>query len=86
MKQLLLAPSIKGGDFPGGTSGKKKTKKNLFSNSGGVRDISLICGTERSPGGRHGNPSWYSCLENPMEKGAWCATVHRVTKSQTQLE
>ena len=39
----------------------------------------------RSPGGGHGNPLQYSCLENPMDKGAWRATVHGVTKTQTQL-
>ena len=39
----------------------------------------------RSPGGGHGNPLQYSCLENPMDRGAWRATVHRVTKSRTQL-
>ena len=40
----------------------------------------------RSPGGGHVNPLQYFCLENPMDKGAWRATVHRVTKSQTQLK
>ena len=40
----------------------------------------------RSPGGRHGNPHQYSCLENHMDRGAWKATVHRVTKSWTQLK
>ena len=40
----------------------------------------------RFPGGRHGNPFQYSCLEKPMDRGAWRATVHRVTKSQTQLK
>ena len=40
----------------------------------------------RSPRGGHGNPLQYSCLENPMDRGAWQATVHRVTKSQTQLK
>ena len=39
-----------------------------------------------SPGGGHGNPLWYSCLEKPVDKGAWRATVHRVTKSWTQLK
>ena len=60
--------------------------KNPLANAGDVRDIGLIPGSERSPGGGHGNPFWYSCLENPMEKGASWATVHRVTKSQTQLK
>ena len=40
----------------------------------------------RSPGGRHGNPLLYSCLENPMDRGAWWATAHRVTQSQTWLK
>ena len=39
----------------------------------------------RSPGGEHGNPLQYSCLENPMDRGAWWATVDRVAKSRTQL-
>ena len=46
----------------------------------------LTPGLERSPGGGHGNPLQYSCLENPMDRGAWWATVHRVTKSQTWLK
>ena len=44
-----------------------------------------IPGSERSPGEGNGNPLLYSCLENPMDRGAWWATVHRITKSQTQL-
>ena len=43
-------------------------------------------GHEDSPGGGHGNPLKYSCLENPMDRGAWRATVHGVEKSQTQLK
>ena len=42
-------------------------------------------GRGRSPGGEHGNPLQYSCLENPMDKGAWWATVHGVTKNWTRL-
>ena len=49
-------------------------------------DQGSIPGLERSPGGGHGNPLQYSCLENPMDKGAWQDTVHRVAKSQTQLK
>ena len=45
---------------------------------------SSIPGSGRSPGGGHGNPLEYSCLENPMDRGAWQGTVHRVAKSQTQ--
>ena len=40
----------------------------------------------RSPGGGHGNPLQYSCLENPMDREAWQATVHEITKSQTRLK
>ena len=57
--------------------------KNLPANAGHVRDMGSIPGLGRSPGGRHGNPLQYSCLENPMDRGAWWATVHGVTKSQT---
>ena len=49
-----------------------------------VRDAGLIPGPERSPGGGHGNPLQYSCLENPIDRGAWWAMVHRVTKSWTE--
>ena len=45
-------------------------------------DMSLIPGSGRSPGGRHGYSLQYSCLENPMDRPAWQATVHRVAKSQ----
>ena len=48
-----------------------------------AEDICLIPGLGRSPGGGHGNPLHYSCLENPMDRGAWWATVHGVTKSWT---
>ena len=47
-------------------------------------DVGLFPGLGRSPGGGHGNPLHYSCLKNPMDRGAWWATVHGVTKSQTR--
>ena len=47
-----------------------------------MRDMGSIPGAERSPGGGHGNPLQYSCLENAMHRGAWWATVHRFPKSQ----
>ena len=56
--------------------------KNLPGNAGD-RDVGSIPGLGRSPEGENGNPLQYSCLENPMGRGAWRATVHRVTKSQT---
>ena len=60
--------------------------KNLPANGGDVRDTGSIFGSERSPGGGHRNPLQYSCLENPMDRGAWRATVHGVTKSRTRLK
>ena len=50
-------------------------------NAGDIRDVGLIPGLGRSSGGGHGNPLQYSCLENPMDRAAWQATVHRVTES-----
>ena len=60
--------------------------KNLPANAGDARDASSILGSGRSPGEGLGNPLQYSCLENPMDRRAWRATVYRVTKSQTQLK
>ena len=60
--------------------------KNLPANVGDITDAGSIPGSGRSPGGGHGNPPQYSCLENPMDKGAWSVTVHRVAKSWTQLK
>ena len=57
--------------------------KNLLANPGDRRDEGSIPGLGIYPGGDHGNPLQYSCLESPMDRGAWLATVHRVTKSQT---
>ena len=58
--------------------------KNPPANAGDIKDTILIPGSGRYPGGGYGNPLQYSCLENPMDRGAWWATVHRVTQSQTQ--
>ena len=57
--------------------------KNPTANTGDIRDVSLIPGSGSSPGGGHGNPLQYSCLENPMDRGAWWATVHRVAELDT---
>ena len=57
-----------------------------FASAGDIRDVGLIPGFGRSPGGEHGNPLQYSCLENPMDRGAWWAIVHRVAKSLTCLK
>ena len=51
--------------------------KNPPANAGGTGDAGLILGSGRSPGGGNGNPVQYSCLENPMDRGAWRATVNR---------
>ena len=55
--------------------------KNLPANAGDAEHLGSIPGLRRYPGGGHGNPLQYSCLENPMDRGAWQATIHRVTKS-----
>ena len=56
--------------------------KNMLANAGDIRDTGLIPGSRRSPGGGNGNPLWCSCLENPTDRGAWQAMVHRVAKNQ----
>ena len=57
-------------------------EKNPPANAG---DAGSIPGSGRSTGGGHDNPLWYSSLENPMDRGAWRATVHEGTQSQTQM-
>ena len=74
----LLGHSYTCFGLPGGTSGKEpacQCRKRTRHSS--------IPGLERSLGGGYGNPLQYSCLENPMNKGAWAAVVHWVTKSRT---
>ena len=56
--------------------------KNLPANAGDLRDVSSIPGSGRSPGGGHGNPLQYSCLENPMDGGVWWAALHSGAKSR----
>ena len=63
--------------FSGGSDGKESACS--------VEDLGLTPGSGRSSGEGNGNPLQYSCLENPMDRGAWRATVHGVAKSQTQL-
>ena len=67
--------------FPGDAS-----VKNPPANAGHGRDMGSIPGSGRSPGGEPSNPLQYSCLENPTDRGAWRAIVHRVTKSQMRLK
>ena len=57
--------------------------KNPFANAGDIRDVGLIPGSGRSPGGGNGNPLWYTCLENPTDRGAWQAAVHRIAEPDT---
>ena len=60
--------------------------KNLPAEAGNVRDVGSIFGSGKSPGRGHGNPLWYSWLENAMDRGAWQAMVYKVAKSQTWLK
>ena len=59
--------------------------KSLLANAGDLGDRGSVPGLGRSPREGNGNPLQYSCLENPMDRGAWWSTVHGVTKSQTGL-
>ena len=59
--------------------------KNSLANAGDIRDRGLTPESGRSPQGGHGNPLQYSCLENSLDRGAWRATVHRITKSWIQI-
>ena len=60
--------------------------KESAYNAGATGDAGLIPEFGRSPGGGHNNPHQYSCLENPMDRGAWWATVHRLAKSRIRLK
>ena len=60
--------------------------KNLLAHAGDIKNTGSIPGSGRSPGGVLGNPLQYSCLENPVNRGVWRATVHRVAESQTRLK
>ena len=74
----MLFKHIQGlpGAFPGGA-----VVKNPPANAGEVRDVGPIPGSGKSPGEGHGNPLQYSCLENPVDRGAWQATVYSVAES-----
>ena len=80
----VLQPQVSSSDFEDiGASWMMLAVKNPPANAGDIRDMDLIPVSGRCPGGGHGNPLQYSYLENPMDRGAWWATVHRVAKSQT---
>ena len=74
-----------GGGFPGGGFPNGSADKEYAYNAGDTGDAGSIPGSGRSPGEGHDNPLQYSCLENPMDKGTWRATVQRVTESRTRL-
>ena len=76
-QQLLMASEE--GNYTGAVL------KNLPANAGDGRDASLIPGSGRSPGVGNGHPLQYSCLGNPMDRGAWWVTDHGITESQTHL-
>ena len=69
-----------------GASKMSLAVENLPANAGNIRDQGLIFVWGRSPGGGHGNSLHYSCLDNPMDRGVWQATVHRVTKKSDTTE
>ena len=75
LRYLILEEIIVSKGFPGGSEVKACN----------VGDLGSIPGSGRSPGEGNGNPLQYFCLENPMDGGAWWATVHRVAKSQIRL-
>ena len=78
--QGIWKKTIRRKGFPGGS-----VVQNLPANAGDAGDVGLIPGWRRSPGVGNGNPFQYSCLGNPMDRGAWWATVHGVTKIRAQL-
>ena len=77
---LFIFVPVRYRNFPGGS-----TVKNLPANEGDVGDLGPVPGLGRSPGGGHGHPLQFSCLENPKDRGAWWAMAHGVAKSRTRL-
>ena len=77
-----------GSCFVGYTPGASQVAlifKNLPANAGDIRDVGWIPGSGRSPGVGNSSPLWYSCLENPMERGAWWATDHGVGHKELDM-
>ena len=68
------------------TSQVVQVVKNPRAHAGDIKDAVSIPGLRRSPGEENGNPREYSCLENPIDKGAWRATVYGITKSLARLK
>ena len=81
MNNTELGIDTKREGFPADASGKESS-----CSAGDIKDVGLIPGSGRSPGGGHGNSLQYSCLENPMDRGAWQATILWVAKSPTRLK
>ena len=75
----MLERKIKAGEGMGASQAALAVK-DLPANAEDIRDASSIPGSGGSPGGGHGNPFQYSCLENPVDREAWWATVHRVAQ------
>ena len=75
----MLGRKIKAGEGMGASQAALAVK-DLPANAEDIRDASSIPGSGGSPGGGHGNPFQYSCLENPVDREAWWATVHRVAQ------
>ena len=75
------ADTVNGGEFPGGT-----VVKNPSASAGDTKDMDSISQLGRCPGGGNGNPLQYSCLENPMDTGAWRTTVHGVIRSSNSTD
>ena len=88
---LLSCPGPWHGPRPGATGMRRKvpgwfSSRESTCSAGASRDMGSTPGSGRSPGGGHGCPLQYSCLENPMDRGAWRATAHGLVKSQTRLK
>ena len=78
---MCVCVCVRAGEGRGATITGGANGKEFVANAGDTRDAGSIPGSGRSPAGRHGNPLQYSCLENAMDRKAWRATVHGVTKS-----
>ena len=81
MSVVLLCFPLNATGLPKWLSGKEST-----CNAGDTGDAGSIPGLDRSPGGGHGNPLQYPCLENPMDRGAWWATVHGVAYTNVTVD
>ena len=79
-QSCILSPHLFNLDFPGGS-----VEKNLPANAGDVENMGSTPGLGKLPGEGNGNPVWYSCLENPMDRGVWWAIVHGVTRIRHNL-